>query len=249
MIKGLLFDLNGTVIDILTNEGEDQLYRVTSNFLDYYGVKAEPFQLKKDFFDLNRKQRHESKEEFPEFDVSKIFQEIIKKYQTVALEDITSLADTAAIVFRAASRYKLECYNGVSDCLHELKKRYIMAAVSDGQTLWAKAELRSTGLDEFFPTVLVSGDFGYRKPDRRLFEEALKAMNLQASEVVFVGNDMYRDVYGAHAAGMKTVFFKSNQGDHEYHGADADYIIYDFRELPKAIAFLENKLRVQRYME
>jgi putative hydrolase of the HAD superfamily len=78
MIKGLLFDLNGTVIDILTNEGDDNLYRVTANFLDYYGVKIAPCQLRKLFFELNREQRHNSSEEFPEFDVSKIFYEIIQ---------------------------------------------------------------------------------------------------------------------------------------------------------------------------
>ena len=63
-------------------------------------------------------------------------------------------------------------------------------------------------------------------------------MQLFPDEVIFIGNDMYRDVYGGHAAGMKTVFFKSNQGDHDFHGAEADYIIYNFRELPRAIEFL-----------
>lgn len=124
-----------------------------------------------------------------------------------------------------------------------------MAALSDGQTLWAKSELEAVHLQEFFPTVLVSGDFGYRKPDKRLFEEILKTMNLKANEVIFVGNDMYRDIYGAKTAGMKTVFFKSNQGDHSYHGADADYIIYNFRELPAAIEFIQNKLKIQYCME
>jgi putative hydrolase of the HAD superfamily len=37
---------------------------------------------------------------------------------------------------------------------------------------------------------------------------------------------------------MKTVFFKSNQGDHENHRAEPDYIIYHFSELPRAIKFL-----------
>ena len=238
MIKGLLFDLNGTVIDILTNEGDDNLYRVTANFLDYYGVKIAPCQLRKLFFELNREQRHNSSEEFPEFDVSKIFYEIIQWFHTRNIDDVQRLSDTAAVVFRAASRFRLECYDGVDEILCELKNHYKMGAVSDGQSLWAKPELFSAGLEKFFDPVLVSGDFGYRKPDKRLFEQALKLMNLAADEVLFVGNDMYRDVYGGHIAGMKTIFFKSNQGDHEYHGAEADYIIYNFRELPKAIEFL-----------
>ena len=63
-------------------------------------------------------------------------------------------------------------------------------------------------------------------------------MGLSPEEVLYIGNDMYRDIYGAHEAGMKTVFFKSNQGDHEKHGAEPDYIIYHFSELPRAIKFL-----------
>ena len=34
------------------------------------------------------------------------------------------------------------------------------------------------------------------------------------------------------------MFFKSNQGDHRFHGADPDYIIYRIEELPRAIEFL-----------
>jgi len=46
-------------------------------------------------------------------------------------------------------------------------------------------------------------------------------------------------LHGACQAGMKTVFFRSNQGDQEYRDTRADYVIYNFRELPEALAFLE----------
>ena len=74
-----------------------------------------------------------------------------------------------------------------------------------------------------------------------MYQMAMDKLGVKPSEVIFVGNDMYRDVYGAHAAGMKTVFFKSNQGDHSPGGAEPDYIIYKFDELMRAIAFLEEK--------
>jgi len=56
-----------------------------------------------------------------------------------------------------------------------------------------------------------------------------------------VGNDMYRDVYGAQRLGMKTVFFKSNQGTQEKEGVKPDYIIYNFPELLNAIRFFEER--------
>ncbi len=236
MIKGLLFDLNGTVIDIYTSESDDQIYRTVSNFLDYYRIKISPQTLKEEYFNGIRRQKKESAEEFPEFDVVKLFREIITSYSSP--ESLSVEPETAAIIFRAAGRYKLEPYDGVVSTLRQLSESYSLAAVSDGQPVWAIPELHSAGLDQFFRFTIVSGDYGFRKPDRRMYEMALTNMGLRPEEVIFVGNDMYRDVYGAHEIGMKTVFFRSNQGEQNFCGADADYIIYQFRELFNAIEFL-----------
>ncbi len=60
--------------------------------------------------------------------------------------------------------------------------------------------------------------------------------------LVFVGNDMYHDVYGAQRLGIRTVFFKSNQGLQEKDGVKHDYIIYNFPEWLNAIRFFENAI-------
>ncbi|MDD3154744.1 MAG: HAD family hydrolase [Victivallaceae bacterium] len=246
MIRGLFFDLNGTVIDILTNEWDDQTYRVTANFLSYSHVDIAPEQLREEYAKLNRRQRHDSEETYPEFDVGAIFEDIILRYHTDGDtgRDLTSthaLAEIVATVFRAASRFQLRLYPGVTAILDKLRTDYRMIAVSDGQELWARPEMRSLGLEPYFETLLISSTFGYRKPDRRMFEMGLRELDMSASEVLFIGNDMYRDVYGAAQLGIRTVFFKSNQGDQMPHGAEPDYIIYNFEELPKAIRFLEHR--------
>ena len=236
--KALLFDINGTVTDIWTSESDENLYRVCANFLNFNGVRVSPGELKALYFDLNRQQRRESAEEFPEFDVRKIFQAVIDEYGDPSKVPL-HLAAQAAVVFRAASCYRLEPYTGVTEVLTMMKKRYHLAAVSDGQSLWAQNELRMANLERFFEFVIVSGDYGFRKPDSRMFELALEQLQIAPSEAVYVGNDMYRDVYGAKNAGMKSIFFRSNQGEQNYSGAEPDYIIYNFNELPRAVAFLE----------
>ena len=80
MIKGLLFDLNGTLIDICTSETDDQIYRTVSNFFDYFNIKISPSILKEEYFTILKRQKQESMEEFPEFDVISLFDEITKKY-------------------------------------------------------------------------------------------------------------------------------------------------------------------------
>ncbi len=245
MIKGLLLDLNGTTIDILTDEGNDDVYRMMANLLSYHGIYLSSEELRQLYFSYNKEQRKNSSEEYPEFDVEAIFSKIINTQGT----DMTHSLPTGILktlprflseAYRSATLYKLSLYNGVQEVLDELKKHYRLAAVSDGQQLWAEPEMRRVGLNDYFEFVIVSGKYGYRKPDPRMYQKALQKMNLKSEEVIFIGNDMYRDIYGAHEAGMKTIFFKSNQGDQKSYGIEADYIIYNFNQLPEAVRFLSN---------
>ena len=66
-------------------------------------------------------------------------------------------------------------------------------------------------------------------------------MKIKPHEAIFVGNDMYRDIYGSKNAGFKSVFFKSNQGTQCFCGKEPDYIIYNFPQLLDAIDFFNNQ--------
>ena len=93
------------------------------------------------------------------------------------------------------------------------------------------AELHQVGLLGYFDPIVVSGDHGYRKPDRRLFQAAATACRSPPEHVLYVGNDMHRDIYGAREAGMRTVMFNSDQGEKSYRDTVPDHIIGDHREL------------------
>ena len=127
---------------------------------------------------------------------------------------------------------KPKIWNPVLDVLRE---RYPLAIVTDAQSLYAPAELHKVGLLGYFDPIVVSGDHGYRKPDRRLFQLALDGMGVPAGNTLFVGNDMYRDIYGAREAGLKTVMFDSDQGAKAYLDCVPDYTITDFRDLLKIL--------------
>ena len=132
-------------------------------------------------------------------------------------------------------------YPGVLDVLNDLRPRYRLAAISDAQSAWCLPEMRAVGLDGYFDPIIVSGDFGYRKPDPRLFTAALTALRVAPENALFVGNDMFRDVYAAKRLGIKTVFFSSNQGGKQAEGVTPDYIIYQFPELRQAVEFFERQ--------
>ena len=136
---------------------------------------------------------------------------------------------------------RLELYPEVIEVLEELRPHYRLAALSDAQSAWAVPEMRMTGIDGYFYPIVVSGDLGYRKPDPRIFALALRRMQLHPEETIFVGNDMYRDIYGARQAGMRTVFFATGQGQQSMDGVEAHYNIYRFGELRNAIRFFEEQ--------
>ncbi|BBP02714.1 HAD family hydrolase [Sulfuriferula plumbiphila] len=246
IVKGIIFDNNGTLSDIQTNEWHDDVYRVISNLLSYQGILLDPNVVKDLYFQIMKEQRAASGERHPEFDAIGIFREIITRYSTdftrgLPAKKIARLPRLLAETHRAASRLRLQLYPGVEDTIRQLHTKYHLAIISDGQTACAVPELNAVGLSGYFDPIIISGDFGYRKPDERLFTAALTCMKMEPSEVVFVGNDMYRDVYGAQRLGMKTVFFKSNQGTQEKEGVKPDYIIYNFPELLNAIRFFEER--------
>ena len=56
-IKGIVFDINGTLIDIHTNEWHQNVYRVLSNLLSYRGVALSPEVIEVLFFRIIREQR------------------------------------------------------------------------------------------------------------------------------------------------------------------------------------------------
>ena len=71
------------------------------------------------------------------------------------------------------------------------------------------AALRKLDLNRFFNAVVVSEAVGWRKPHRKIFKKALKKLDVEASETVYVGDSPTEDIKGAKSLGMQTVFVAS----------------------------------------
>ena len=125
----------------------------------------------------------------------------------------------------------------MQETLDQLRSHYSMAVVSDAQSVYAVPELRAVGLLKYFDPIIVSGDYGYRKPDARLFQKALDALQVRPEQALFLGNDLYHDIFGAQQLGMKAIFVSSNQGDTSNQTISPDYIIPRFADLPQAVNY------------
>ncbi|MGB3940483.1 MAG: HAD-IA family hydrolase [Candidatus Manganitrophaceae bacterium] len=92
---------------------------------------------------------------------------------------------------------RLQLYPELKRVLDELRVVYRLGLISDAQPCFALPEIQAVGLDGYFEPIIISAQYGFRKPNKRLTEKALDMMKLTPEEVIYVGNDMFRDIYGA----------------------------------------------------
>jgi len=235
-IRAIAFDVNGTLVRIQTEDGDEQIFRSAAHFLTYQGIDLHRDQVRDLYFQIMKEQLRASPEEYPEFDAVGIWRAIIDGHMTgftraLPAGKLRQMPLFLAEMARGIARRRLGLYPSVREVLDVLRGRYPLAVVTDAQSANARGELHKVGLLGYFDPVVVSGDHGYRKPDRRLFQFALDGMNVAAGNTLYVGNDMYRDIFGAREAGMKTVMFDSDQGSKAHPGCVPDHTITDFRDL------------------
>jgi len=235
-VRAIAFDVNGTLTEIVTDEGMDEAFRAAGHFLTYQGIDLRRHEVRDLYLGILKRQQQESAEEHAEFDAVAIWRTIISDNQTdytrrLPAEKLAQLPLFLAELYRGVSRRRLRLYPHVRRVLDLLHARFPLAVVTDGQSAYARAELHQVGLLGYFDPIIVSGDHGYRKPDRRLFQAAAAGMQVAPEHVLYVGNDMYRDVYGAREAGMATVMFDSDQGTKDYPGCVPGHTLTDHRQL------------------
>ena len=239
-IRAVAFDANGTLVRILTEDGMEQIFRAAAHFLTYQGIDLRRYEVRDLYFRIMKEQQRDSGHEHPEFDAVGVWRRIIEGHQTdftrsLPAEKLEQMPLFLAEMSRGIARRRLSLYPHVREVLDALRERYPLALVTDAQSAYPRGELHKVGLLDYFDPIIVSGDHGYRKPDRRLFQLALDGMRVAAENALYVGNDMHRDIFGARAVGMTTVLFDSDQGTKIYLDCTPDYTITDFRELLKIL--------------
>ena len=235
-IRAVAFDVNGTLIRIQTEDGDEQIFRSAAHFLAYQGIDLHRDQVRDLYFQTMKEQLRASPEEYPEFDAVGIWRSIIDAHMTDFARGLPAgssgrcrcswprcpAASRAGgwACTRSCARCSTSCADATPSRWSPTRRAHTRAG-----------ELHKVGLLGYFGPVVVSGDHGYRKPDRRLFQFALDGMDVAAGNTLYVGNDMYRDIYGAREAGMTTVMFDSDQGTKAHPAVCPTTRSRDFRDL------------------
>ena len=106
---------------------------------------------------------------------------------------------------------------GAVETLRELKRRgFLLGVVTNGVSSLQNIKLDTAGIRDLFDVVVVSGDIGIYKPDRRIFDEACRRAGVKNEEALFVGDHPVNDIEGALGAGMPVI--RMNYGDFKNQG-------------------------------
>ena len=120
-----------------------------------------------------------------------------------------------------------------AQALHRLRETHRLGVVSN---IFCKSGLYLLEFDRadvlgLFDVVVFSSDHGHIKPSAYIFETALKAFSADRSKVVFVGDSLKRDVAGAGAVGLSTVWINAMNAAPEPGSPGPDLVIRDLRDL------------------
>lgn len=202
-VKGVIFDCYNTLIEIKTDEDDMETYQPVSKWLKYQGVKIAPNDLMREYKNATDAEMKTRWEKYPEVRVERIFGKICKQHELWDINEEAVGVETAR-AFRAGSIRKIEVFHQSERLLKELED-YPKVILSNGQRVFSELELKYFGLYDKFQSVIFSSDFGYKKPDPRIFIEAAKRLGLEHENILCIGDNFENDVVPAAKLNMKAL--------------------------------------------
>ena len=109
-------------------------------------------------------------------------------------------------------RISFNPYPESEEVMEELKGMGLPLYVVSNWDVALEGVLQDLGWTRFFSGIVASGKVGFEKPEKDLFEEALRVAGVTRDRVVHVGNDPVSDVQGAVAAGIDAVLVDRKGG-------------------------------------
>ncbi len=223
MIKALLWDVDGTLLDFKAAEsaairrlfGEFSLGECTDEMIRRYSAINEEFWQRLERNEITKQQvligRYE--QFFAEIGVPvSLAVEFNRRYQV-------RLGDT--IVFRDDS-YSI---------VKSLRGRVRQYVVSNGTVIAQSRKLEGSGLGEMMDGVFLSEALGVEKPNKAFFDAVMDRICPEApEEVMIIGDSLTSDIRGGNNAGIKTCWYnpEGKTAPDEYK---IDYVIADLHEI------------------
>lgn len=118
------------------------------------------------------------------------------------------------------------------EVLEYLKEKYHLHIITNGFADIQVVKLNSASITSYFKQVITSEKAGCQKPNRKIFEYALKQTNARPIECIMIGDSLDSDIQGAINAEIDHVYFNYEKITHQ---ATPTYEIKCLSELMKLL--------------
>ena len=134
-----------------------------------------------------------------------------RAFLTHAIETLgrpaTELAGEATDRYCALRDACLAPFDGALDALARLRARVpALGLVTNGGAAAQRAKIERFDLAHYFDVIVVEGEAGFGKPDRRVYERALAAVDVAPQRALMAGDNYECDVLGSLGAGLHAVW-------------------------------------------
>lgn len=171
---------------------------------------------------INQNIRHRTSEELARFK---------RRNAEMTAGELGISAPTEVLAEVAERRISFNPYPESEEVLEDLKDLSVPLYVVSNWDIELEKVLDDLGWTGYFGGIVASAKLGVEKPERRIFDEALRLSGVPAGRAVMVGNDPVSDVRGAFEAGVDTVYVARRDRE----APEATYVLPDLRGLPAIV--------------
>ena len=115
------------------------------------------------------------------------------------------------------NQQKLQMSNITISILELAKKNNVkLGVITNGPSEHQWGKVDALGVEKWIPreNIIVSGDLGINKPDKRIFEVMQEKLQLGVESLYYIGDSLENDIVGANNAGWKSIWI--NRYNKEY---------------------------------
>lgn len=223
-IKVLSFDLDDTLWPCFPTilRAEKILYEWLSDHVPAITQSYDIYQL--------REQRRSLFNHHPElaYDLTKLR---IRSFELLAQEFELSdeWIEPAFDVFYEA-RQQITLFDDVKPVLDALTKEFQLVSLTNGN-----ADTVKTGVAHWFDFALSAASVGKLKSEPDIYRQVQKLTNIEAQQMVHIGDDPLHDITGAKAAGAYAIWLNREQKQWTLDECEPDAVISNLHELPKIL--------------
>jgi len=203
--KAILFDLDDTILD--TTLSADRLWtRAAEHFAIQAGVDAcefdEMMKVSRVWFWSDPERNKAGRMDLYQARAGCVEHAL----QELGRPD-TGLAETVARWFTQRRIPEMKPFDGAIEALKKLKDAGVKTAlISNGKGETQRDKVEHFGLEPYFDCILLEGEFGIGKPDRRVFDHALKELSVKPQNTWMVGDNLDWEIAAPQKLGIKGVW-------------------------------------------